>query len=308
MVPAVIPLRDVYQQAELVAQRVLEIHHEQNLPLRKMAVLYRNHAHSLELQVELGRRQIPFTIRSGVKFFEQAHIKDVVAYLRARDNPRDELSWVRLLRQWPGVGMQTAESLARAISNVEGEGAARPPEEVLREHIAKARGRGKKALENLAVLWRRLTDSDHHHPSDAIREIVEAHYAEYAERTFSNASNRKEDLEHLAGYADRYAGPTEFLAELALIEGMAAENAGPSEPVDDKLTLSTVHQAKGLEWASCFLLWLADGRFRRRRRCAPRARSRRSAGSSTSPSPGPSMSCTCATRRWRTTATAPADC
>ncbi len=96
--PALIPLRDVYQQAELVAQRVLELHHENQLPLRNMAVLYRNHAHSLELQVELTRRQIPYQIRSGMRFFEQAHIKDVVAFLRARENPRDALAWVRLLK------------------------------------------------------------------------------------------------------------------------------------------------------------------------------------------------------------------
>ncbi|MCA9638569.1 MAG: ATP-dependent helicase, partial [Myxococcales bacterium] len=113
-VPAVIPLRDVYQQAELVAQRVLELHHEQNLPLSRIAVLYRNHAHSLELQVELTRRQIPFAVRSGLRFFEQAHIKDVVAYLRARQNPQDSLAWIRLLRLWPGIGSQTAERLADA--------------------------------------------------------------------------------------------------------------------------------------------------------------------------------------------------
>ncbi|MBC8067162.1 MAG: ATP-dependent helicase, partial [Deltaproteobacteria bacterium] len=116
MKPAVIPLRDVYQQAELVAQRVLELHHEQNLPLSKMAVVYRNHSHSLELQVELTRRQIPYAVRSGVRFFEQAHIKDVVAYLRANDNPRDAMAWVRLLKQWPGIGVTTAETIAGELA------------------------------------------------------------------------------------------------------------------------------------------------------------------------------------------------
>jgi DNA helicase-2/ATP-dependent DNA helicase PcrA len=84
VLPALIPLRDTIQQAELVAQRVLELHHDLNAPLRNMAVLYRNHAHSLELQVELTRRGIPFAVRSGLRFFEQAHVKDVVSYLRAR--------------------------------------------------------------------------------------------------------------------------------------------------------------------------------------------------------------------------------
>jgi DNA helicase-2/ATP-dependent DNA helicase PcrA len=256
MTPAVIPLRDVYQQAELVAQRVLELHHEQNLPLSQMAVLYRNHSHCLELQVELTRRQIPYAIRSGVKFFEQAHIKDVVAYLRTRDNPRDELSWVRLLRLWPGVGLQTAESLAMQLR-----ASGRSPAEILAAHARTSRGRAKRALEQLAALWQRLHEPEATSPGAAIREIVRAHYADYADRAFTNAAARKEDLEHLAGYAERYRNAQEFLAELALVQGMAAENIVAAEPSDDKLVLSTVHQAKGLEWPICFVLWLAEGRF-----------------------------------------------
>ena len=262
MSPAVIPLRDVYQQAELVAQRVLELHHEQSLPLRKMAVLYRNHSHSLELQVELTRRQIPYSIRSGVRFFEQAHIKDVVAYLRARENTRDEIAWVRLLRQWPGVGMQTAEGLAARLA---GTGTGPAPEtdvpSTIRDHAERSRGRAKKALSTLAGFWEVLEAPENRGPGDVIRRVVEAHYAEYAERSFSNPATRKEDLEHLAAHADRYAGPEAFLSELALVQGISAETVLGSEPSDDKLVLSTIHQAKGLEWPVCFVLGLVDGRF-----------------------------------------------
>lgn len=270
MVPALIPLRDVYQQAELVAQRVLELHHEQSLPLRKMAVLYRNHGHSLELQVELSRRQIPFRIRSGVKFFEQAHVKDVVAYLRARQNPRDALSWVRLLRQWPGVGAQTAERIAARLAGLPGSAdEAQPsgslvvamPVEVLEHAATQARGRGREALTKLARLWQQLEAGELAGPGDALRRVVEAHYAEYADRTFSNGPTRREDLEHLAGYADRYPSAQAFLDEVALVQGVAAENVIAGADSDDVLVLSTIHQAKGLEWPVCFVLWLADGRF-----------------------------------------------
>ncbi len=267
MVPALIPLRDVYQQAELVAQRVLELHHEQSLPLRKMAVLYRNHGHSLELQVELSRRQIPFRIRSGVKFFEQAHVKDVVAYLRARQNPRDSLSWVRLLRQWPGVGAQTAERIAARLAGLPGTEPSNGslvvagPVEVLDQAAAQSRGRGRDALTKLARLWAQLEAGALALPGDALRRIVEAHYAEYADRTFSNGPTRREDLEHLAGYADRYPSAQAFLDEVALIQGVAAENVVAGAESEDVLVLSTIHQAKGLEWPICFVLWLADGRF-----------------------------------------------
>lgn len=262
MTPAVIPLRDVYQQGELVAQRVLELHHDQSLPLSKMAVLYRNHGHSLELQVELSRRGIPFAVRSGVRFFEQAHIKDVVAYLRARQNPRDALSWVRLLRQWPGVGAQTAERLATALSGV-GEPGQQPPAHAatLRDELGSVKGRAKTALNRLATLWDLLAEASSDGPGEAIRRVLQDHYADYAERTYPNAQARREDLEHLAAFADHYPSTQAFLDEVALVQGVSAQDVGPSDPPEDQLVLSTVHQAKGLEWTVVFVLALADGKF-----------------------------------------------
>jgi DNA helicase-2/ATP-dependent DNA helicase PcrA len=258
--PAVIPLRDVFQQAEFIAQRVLELHHEYDLPLSRMSVLYRNHSHSLELQVELTRRQIPFTVRSGLRFFEQAHIKDVVSYLRARQNPQDGLSWIRLLRLWPGVGAQTAEQLAAHLAKETGEGRG-PVAALLAEQASLSRGRARPALVRLAELWAILEDPALVNPGKMIREVVAQHYGEYADRNYPNAAARKEDLDHLAGYAERYDGANEFLSELALVQGMSAENVLGAEEPDDMLVLSTIHQAKGLEWPICFVLWLAEGRF-----------------------------------------------
>lgn len=263
MKPALIPLRDVYQQAEFIAQRVLELHHEHGIPLRKMACLYRNHAHSLELQVELTRRQIPYSVRSGVRFFEQAHIKDVISYLRARENPRDGLAWLRLLRLWPGIGLQTAEKIAREISG-EGDQEAISKADVLpalRDFASRAKGRAKPSLERLAHLWEVLADPEYVRPSMAIRLLLERHYSEYAGRTFTNAEQRAEDLQHLASFADQWPEAQAFLSELALVQGISAENVVTGEEPDDKLILSTIHQAKGLEWPIVFVLWLAEGRF-----------------------------------------------
>lgn len=256
--PAVLALRDVYQQAEFVAQRVLELHHDEDLDLRQIAVLYRNHSHSLELQVELTRREIPFSVRSGVRFFEQAHIKDVVCYLRARENRRDALAWVRVLRLWPGIGSQTAHRIAEALSRDQDE---RDPGEVLHDLAAQAKGRQKKALERVHTLWHLLADPARVNPGRAIEAIVSQHYAEHLDRTYDNAAARKEDLEHLAGFARRYGSAQAFLTELALVQGISAEDVVSGEPVDDKLVLSTIHQAKGLEWPCVFVLTLGDGRF-----------------------------------------------
>src|SRR5690349_3226990 len=105
--PAVVGVDDVFEQAAFVAQRILELRDEGE-SLADIAVLYRSHYQSLELQMELSRRLIPYEIRSGVRFFEQAHIKDVIAYLKIVTNPRDELSWKRMLKLYPKVGEKTA--------------------------------------------------------------------------------------------------------------------------------------------------------------------------------------------------------
>src|SRR5208337_4165829 len=108
--PVVTPLRDVIQQAEFVAQRILDLRDE-GIPPDKIAVLYRAHYHSMELQMELTRRGIPFEIRSGLRFFEQAHIKDVVAFLRVMVNPSDEIAWKRILKMLPRIGKKTADHI-----------------------------------------------------------------------------------------------------------------------------------------------------------------------------------------------------
>ncbi len=259
MTPAVIPLRDVYQQAEFVAQRLLEIHQDLQVPLRDMAVLYRNHNHSLELQVELGRRNVPFYVRSGARFFEQAHVKDVVSFLRARENPADVLAWTRLLRLWPGIGARTAERLAETI--------ARRPDTpahaaaAARAHARKLREPGRGSLLAFADLWERLCDPSRRDPGTAIRTVVEGHYAAYARTAFANPDQRAEDLEHLAAFASDTGSAAEFLAQVALVSGVGAEVATAAHDPDDKLVLSSIHQAKGLEWRAVFVLWLVDGRF-----------------------------------------------
>ena len=113
--PALIPCSDVEQQSAFVASRILELRDE-GVGLEDIAVLYRSHYHSIELQLELTRRNIPYSVRSGVRFFEQAHIKDVVSYLRIIVNPRDELAWKRILKMIPGIGNATANKIYQSIA------------------------------------------------------------------------------------------------------------------------------------------------------------------------------------------------
>src|SRR6185503_18749596 len=111
--PALVALNDSSEQAQFVAQRILELRDE-NIELNDVAVLYRAHYHALELQLELSRRGIPYQITSGIRFFEQAHIKDVTAFLRLVANPRDEVAFKRMVKLLPGIGNRSADNLWNA--------------------------------------------------------------------------------------------------------------------------------------------------------------------------------------------------
>src|SRR5262249_18914028 len=114
--PAVVALNDGSEQAQFVAQRILELRDE-NVDLNEIAVLYRAHYHALELQLELSRRGIPYQITSGIRFFEQAHIKDVTSFIHFVANPRDEVAFNRMVKLLPGIGNRTAENLWKAWEN-----------------------------------------------------------------------------------------------------------------------------------------------------------------------------------------------
>src|SRR5207253_10721579 len=114
--PAVVTLNDGNEQAQFIAQRILELRDE-DVDLKEIAVLYRAHYHALELQLELSRRGIPYQITSGIRFFEQAHIKDVISFIRFVANSRDEVVFKRMVKLLPGIGNRCAENLWKAWDN-----------------------------------------------------------------------------------------------------------------------------------------------------------------------------------------------
>ncbi|HEX6086876.1 MAG TPA: ATP-dependent helicase [Thermoanaerobaculia bacterium] len=257
--PAVVGVDDVYEQAAFISQRILELRDEGE-KLSEIAVLYRSHYQSLELQMELTRRLIPYEIRSGVRFFEQAHIKDVLAYLKLVANTRDELSWKRMLKLYPKIGEKTAAEVWARIAT-----APNPLDAFLRGTAAGAYppGRGVAgSLDSAREVLRLISvDAMKRNPSETIRLIVERGYADYARAKFPNAQARLDDLEQLSQYALRYDDVEQFLDEVALANPMAGEDVAVVGPEDEKIVLSSVHQAKGLEWRAVFVMWLADGRF-----------------------------------------------
>jgi DNA helicase II / ATP-dependent DNA helicase PcrA len=254
--PALVGVDDVFEQASFVAQRILELRDEGE-SLGDIAVLYRSHYQSLELQMELSRRNIPYEIRSGVRFFEQAHIKDVLSYLKIITNPRDELSWKRMLKLHPKVGEKIAHAIWERI-RTDGN----PLGAFLRADLNITARAAATSIRNIRSLLSKIgSDAMRRNPSEVIRLIVEESYGDYVRSKFPNAQARLDDLEQLSQYALRDGCVEEFLSELALASPLTGEDVAVVGPEDEKITLSSVHQAKGLEWRRVFLIWLSDGRF-----------------------------------------------
>jgi len=262
MKPALVAASDVMQQADFVADRALALRDEEGTPLSEIAVLYRAHFHSMELQMELTRRGIPFEIRSGLRFFEQRHIKDVTAFLRLVASPADELAWKRALKLLPGVGEKTANRVWEAARTQ-----ADPVSFLNAEAGRLVSGRARGGFETFGRLVFELTGGGERAllpPTEMINLVLDRFYQEYVENAFDDAPARVEDVRQLAEFAMQYEEATAFLSELALM-GTAA-SASPAAPedaegLDEAIVLSSVHQAKGLEWKAVFLIWLTDTRF-----------------------------------------------
>ncbi len=261
--PALIPCVDVEQQSAFVASRILELRDE-GTSLEDIAVLYRSHYHSLELQLELTRRNIPYRIQSGVRFFEQAHIKDVVSYLKIIVNPRDELAWKRLLKMIPSVGNVTAAKIYEHLAYAEN------PFALVKKEDFKYQPRAKQSWQNFVKLLELITsDENRNQPAKQIELILTNGYEQYLQETFENAEARAEDLRQLALYASRYDTTEDFLSELALLSterfkeptAVIAEDVVMGGEEDELLTLTSIHQAKGAEWKAVFIIWAAEGKF-----------------------------------------------
>ncbi|HOX57309.1 MAG TPA: ATP-dependent helicase [Candidatus Paceibacterota bacterium] len=305
--PITVVCSDAAEQAAFVAQRVLELR-EEGGDLNRMAVLYRSHFHALELQLELTRRNIPFSITSGIRFFEQAHIKDATAYLKLAANPRDELSFKRLAQLLPGIGGRGAARLWQAFAaQTEGESrypesesqrpkeirslravpkaepslptvdassltqaAANPTQPASPSFLAKrlqicAAVVPKKAAaawtQFVATIAQLEAAEVRRNASRMIGLVIEAGYEDYLKENYANYRSRLEDLEQLAVFARQFSTLEDFLTQLALLTNLEAEDEQPAAADDERLRLSTIHQAKGLEFDVVFVIMLCDGLF-----------------------------------------------
>jgi DNA helicase-2/ATP-dependent DNA helicase PcrA len=262
--PALVALQDPNSQAGFVAQRIQELQDE-GIELSEIAILYRAHFQSLEVQMELTRRGIPFAITSGLRFFEQAHIKDVTSFLRFVTNRRDEVSFKRMIELLPGCGPGTSEKLWKKWASHPLAGQPEPPakwSDTFASYPVPKKSE-KQWHQLIYTLDELCPNGKFASPSEMAFSTLEGVYDDYLKANFDNYEARRSDIEKLIEYSRNFEDVLEFLAQLSLLSTADSEaNQSKSElKEDEKVTMSSIHQAKGLEWKAVFLIWLVDGQF-----------------------------------------------
>jgi DNA helicase-2/ATP-dependent DNA helicase PcrA len=251
-------VNDGGSQARYIIEKT-EALKRQGLSPAEICVLYRSHFHAMELQMELARASVPYLVTSGVRFFEQAHIKDVCSVLRILVNPGDELAFTRLLEFFPKVGKKTSRKLFRTFNgrvNLQREEVCRKLEAAL---PAAAREDWKK-VESVFLACREENLIDD--PGEIIHRFNRAFYNEYMVENFDHSKYRAEDLDGLIDFTAKFNSTEAFLSEIALLTNLDAETAAPAASVPaEAIRLSTIHQAKGLEFKAVFVLFLCEEMF-----------------------------------------------
>jgi DNA helicase-2/ATP-dependent DNA helicase PcrA len=250
--PLLVHCRDEDEQTDYVIDSILE-HREQGVALKNQAVLFRASHHSMAIEVELSRRNIPFHKYGGLKFIETAHVKDLLAFLRLAENPRDRIAGTRVLMLLPGIGHRKAQQLLDALH------ASRLEFDAWREY--KPPAAATQVWHDFVELMRQLTSKSAGSGELSVQlHQVRRFYAPLLEQKLDHAQARLRDLEQLEDMANRFSDRATFLAEVTLDPPSSTQDlAGDPLLDEDYLILSTIHSAKGLEWDAVFVIHAADG-------------------------------------------------
>ncbi len=252
--PELKPEADGESEADNIVKKISKLLND-GLTANEIAVLFRASHHSQRLEIALVEAGIPYDYRGGVRFFERAHIKDVLAYLRLLNNLADEAAWRRVLLKEEGIGPVAVERIIQAVRTA--------------SNVAEIKSIGfdilgekaKVGWQNFARIWEELLNLGTSRPAELVRAILDMGYEDYMEAEYLDSSERMGDLEQLVAYAGKFKDLSEFLAEANLTEDYGQKMQTTKVPRDKKIILSTVHQAKGLEWSAVFMINLTSGGF-----------------------------------------------
>lgn len=257
--PQLVSAENENLQSRFVVQKILELR-EQGIPLQEMAVLFRSSFLSFDLEIELSKANIPFVKFGGFKFVETAHVKDMIAYLRVLENPRDVVAWNRILLLVDGVGPRTAE---KVIDDILKRRVPVNPNEDASIVTAKFWMEYNSYPENVQKLFATLKNvaAPQIPPGEKSYHVLQ-YYEPILRARYDDHTKRKKDLEMFQNITERYRSVDELLTDLALEPpNQSVVDIESPGPEDEYLTLTTIHSAKGLEWNTVFVLYALEGRF-----------------------------------------------
>jgi DNA helicase-2/ATP-dependent DNA helicase PcrA len=256
--PRLVRCADEDAQVSAVCEQILA-HREEGVLLKEQTVLVRAAHHSNLLELELGRRRIPYVKYGGLRFVEAAHVKDLLAAFRLSDNASDSLAWFRLLQLHEGVG----PTIARRVLAALGLGAP-DADPVSHEQVV---DRWPRAAELLPARCRPQADAlvatlargdgDLVAQAEHLRVIL----VPLVKSTYPDASVRLLDLDSLVAAAHRAGRLSDVAADYALEPPRSMSDLAGHPTIDeDWLTISTIHSAKGLEWRAVHVIDATDGK------------------------------------------------
>ncbi len=250
--PLLVDAVDENDQSLFVVSKIQQLC-RQGIALNRIAVLFRAGYHSFDLEIELNREQIPFIKVGGFKFVESAHIKDVLAHLRVISNPRDRISWYRILLLIEKIGPATAQKIYESVKS-EASG-------YTGLLTIKSKSGAGAGIDRLKQLF--STIDTHQMPFAKMGEAIIEYYLPLLKEKYDDHPRRGKDLEQLLAIMERYRNLDLFLTDMALEPPNTGieDTFSADSTSDDRLTLSTIHSAKGLEWHTVFIIWALDGRF-----------------------------------------------
>lgn len=244
--PEVIRFIDEEQEAEFIAGKIVKSYGR--LKYQDFAILCRSSFHSNSIQLELLKRNIPFVVYGGIKFIEKRHIKDIIAYFKVMWNPLDMISWNRILTLLNGVGKVTAQKTIQVLRETQGN-----LDLALNSNIIK---RNEAIYQLFEMIWNALNFSN----LIESFSVIEAYYVEILKKLEDDWKNRIEDFKVIRRLCSEYKNIEDFLSNLALDPPSNTKAIyEDSDKLDDAVTISTIHSAKGLEWNTVFIISLIDG-------------------------------------------------
>lgn len=256
--PLYVEKQDDRAAARYIVEQVVK-RYRNGIPLSQQAVLVRKAMGSSYVEQELMTRKIPFTKRGGQKFLDMKNVKLALNYLRLAVNSKDELAWRCVLQEYPGIGFATIEKIVAAVQVADIDVMYHPELYNIGKSMAV-----KTNLSDFRAFYERMMKGL---PIADKLDVIHVHYKYVLDRQLKRTTSDKE-IDSLTSRMNQLDEQIQVLKDMAshsrtvsgFLDSLTLEMQNEKE-TDDKLVISTIHSAKGLEWDTVYFLHPVESVF-----------------------------------------------